>query len=165
MDTKVEVTRDSRVRRRWRLLSVIASVTAALAMWVIVEHGLGLDLRAPGFGEYGRTSDIGPGQVAFVSGLAAVAGWATMALLELLTSRARRAWIVIAPLALVVSLGGPLSGAGISAANRMGLIGLHLVAGAVLIPWLYRTSPQTVASPRERRRLQTEHAHTSKEAA
>jgi hypothetical protein len=41
----------------------------------------------------------------------------------------------------VLSLGTPLSGTGITAANRAVLVLMHLAVGGVLIPALYRTSP------------------------
>jgi hypothetical protein len=42
---------------------------------------------------------------------------------------------------LLASLGAPLSGTGVTAANRAVLTLLHLTVAAVLIPVFYRTSP------------------------
>jgi hypothetical protein len=58
-------------------------------------------------------------------------------------------WLIVAPLALVLSLATPLSGSGVTLANRTALLAMHLVVGAVLIPALARTSsslkpPRTV---------------------
>jgi hypothetical protein len=42
--------------------------------------------------------------------------------------------------ALILSLGGPLSGEGIGTANKLALVSMHLAAGAVLIPFLFRSA-------------------------
>ncbi|HYT78240.1 MAG TPA: DUF6069 family protein [Actinomycetota bacterium] len=134
-------------RRRNRVLVVAVVVAAAVALWAVYHLALGIDLRAPAsFGESGTTSAMGPGQVAFVSAIAALAAWGLLALLERLTRHAHRVWPVIAILALVASLGGPMSGTGLTSANRMELVGFHLLVGAVLIPLMYRTSPRRAAS-------------------
>jgi hypothetical protein len=138
---------DARRRRGARLVAVTTTVATAVGLWAVYV-GLGMDLRSPAFGEYG-TAAVGAGNVAFVSALAGIAAWGLLAVLERLSSRrARRAWLVIAVIALVASLGGPMSGTGITSANRMELMGLHLAVGAVLIPLLYRTSPKHSASSR-----------------
>jgi hypothetical protein len=69
--------------------------------------------------------------------LAGLAGWGLLALLERFTTRARRTWIVIALVVLVLSLAaGPLGG--VTAGAKVALACLHLAAGAVLIPLLGR---------------------------
>ncbi len=139
-------------RRRARFLAVAAVVAAALGLWAVYHLAFGIDLRSPAsFGEHGTTSAVGPGNVAFVSALAALAAWGLLAVLERLTSRARRVWLAIALLALVLSLGGPLSGTGLTAADRTELLGFHILAGAVLIPLMYRTSPKVATSAKRRR--------------
>jgi membrane associated rhomboid family serine protease len=146
------MTQTAGARRRNRLLVVAAVVLAALGLWALMDLALGIDLRSPAsFGEYGTTSKVGPANVAIVSAIAVLAAWGLLAALERLTPRARRVWLVIAVLVLVGSLGGPLSGSGLTTANRMELVGFHLLVGAVLIPLLYRTSPKRPASPRRAR--------------
>ncbi len=49
-------------------------------------------------------------------------------------------------IALALSLGTPLSGTGITAANRIALLLMHLTVGAVLISAFYRTSPRPARS-------------------
>lgn len=128
-----------RRRRILRLRAVVAAVVAALTVWATVVHGLGLTLRAPAGG--GREATvIGATEVFLVSAIASLAGWATLALLERLTARARHLWAGLAVAVLMLSLGGPLSGAGVTAANRLALVALHVVVGAVLVPTLHRTS-------------------------
>lgn len=73
--------------------------------------------------------------------LVVLAGWGLLALLERVAARARDLWAVIAVVVLIGSLGGPLSGTGVTTANRWALVGLHLVVGVVLVRLLYRTSP------------------------
>src|SRR5437773_58011 len=114
-------------RRNARLMAVAAAVLTALAIWALAELVFGIHLRAPeGFGASG---DIDALDVAIVSTLLSLAGWGLLALLERLTTRARRVWVVIAVVALVLSLGTPLSGTGVTAANRIVLVLMHLAVG------------------------------------
>ena len=124
-----------------RLIAVAAAVLTALAIWVVAERVLGIDVRAPAFDGSGASLPIRAQDVVLVSALLSVAGWGLLAILERLTARARRAWLVIASVALVLSLGTPLAGTGVGAANRLVLLLMHLAVGGVLIPLLYRTSP------------------------
>jgi hypothetical protein len=135
------VTRLTIGRRTARLMAVAAAVVAALAVWLVAELAFGMELQAPALDGSGKASDISALDVAIVATLLSLAGWGLLALLERLTAHARRAWLIVAPLALVLSLGTPLSGTGVSSANRIVLVLLHLAVGAVLIPALYRTSP------------------------
>jgi len=141
-------------------------VLAALGLWAVMHLAFGLDLRSPAsFGEeYGTSSAVGPANVAIVSAIAALAAWLLLAILERLTPKARRIWLVIALVVLVASLGGPLSGRGITTANRMELIGFHLLVGAVLIPLMFWTSPKTPAS-RKRGREEVPSIKRTDEAA
>jgi hypothetical protein len=85
--------------------------------------------------------------VAVGSGAAALAAWALLALLERLTARARTIWTIVAVVVLVASLGTPLLGSGVTAANRAVLELLHLAVGAVLIPALRRTAASPSGRP------------------
>src|SRR5215203_5870444 len=72
--------------------------------------------------------------------------------LERLTRHARAAWVALATLVLVASLGAPLSGRGIDEQSRLVLALLHLTVGALLIVLLARTSPPaSSAMPRRDR--------------
>ena len=144
MDTTRVAAPDAASRRRARLVAVVAAVGAALALWAVVELVFDHDLRGPVAGA-ATVLDVGPAQVLAGSLLAALAGWGLLALLERFTARARDLWAVIAVVFMIGSLGGPLSGTGVTTADRWALVGLHLVVGAVLIPLLYRTSPGRVA--------------------
>src|SRR6266496_6799805 len=129
-------------RRLFRLLAVAGAVMAALGLWAIVELGFGFDVRSPGeaFGGASGTSDVGPLQVIIASGIGSLMGWALLALLERLSSRAREVWLGIALLALLASLGAPLSGTGIAAASRAVLVCMHLLVAAIVIPSFYLSS-------------------------
>jgi Family of unknown function (DUF6069) len=137
----------ARGRRQLRLLVAAAAVLAAEAVWGLAELGFGLDLRAPAVGGSSQPADIGPLAVAVASGAAALVAWGLLALLERLTGRARNLWTVTAVVVLLASLGGPLSGTGITTANRAVLVGLHLAVGAVLIPALRRTAASRPGRP------------------
>jgi len=118
-----------------------AAMASAAAIWVVAELGLGMDLRAPSFDGSLQTLPIRLQDVLLVSALLSFAAWGSVAVLERLTTRARKVWLVIAVAALVLSLGTPLAGTGASLTNRIVLMVMHLAVGSVLIPALYRTSP------------------------
>jgi len=126
-------------RWRTRSMAVAVAVLAALAVWLVTEVVFGLDLRRPAASVGGATDDVNAVHVAFAATIGSLAGWALLAILERLTSRARLVWTAVAVLALLFSLGGPLSGSGISDANRLALVLMHLVVAAVVIAGLRRT--------------------------
>jgi hypothetical protein len=143
MLTSVPTTRPRATGRRVaRLTAVASAIASALAIWMIAELALGIDLRAPAFDGSADTLPIRVQDVLLVSALLSFAGWGFIAVLERLTARARRVWLVIAIVGLVLSLGTPLSGAGVTLANRLVLMSMHLAVGGVLIPALYRSSPR-----------------------
>jgi hypothetical protein len=129
-------------RRKARLLAVMAAVLGAVAVWTVAKVGFGVELYQPGKGSEPPV-ELGVGSVIFSSAIASLAGWALLAGLERFTAKARTVWAVVAGVVLIGSLGGPLSGEGLTSANRLSLVAMHLVVGAVLIPLLYRTSPAT----------------------
>lgn len=122
-------------------------MAAAVVTWALIEKVAGVDLRAPSFDGSAEGFDIGLGPVVLTSGLASLGGWGLLAVLERLTTRARGLWTAAAVPALVASLGGPMSGTGISGANRASLALLHVVVGAVLIPLLHRTTSAPSGAP------------------
>jgi hypothetical protein len=85
--------------------------------------------------------DLTAGPVVVASVAAGLAAWLALAVLERLTRHARAAWVALATLVLVASLGAPLSGRGIDGGSRLVLTLLHLTVGALLIVLLPRTSP------------------------
>src|SRR5438876_2364579 len=143
MLTSVPTTRPRGIGRRVvRLMAVAAAMASALAIWVIADSAFGIDLRAPAFDGSAETLPIRVQDVLLVSAMLSFAGWGFIAVLERLTARARRVWLVTAVAALALSLGTPLAGAGVTLANRVVLMLMHLAVGSVLIPALYRSSPR-----------------------
>lgn len=138
--TEASVTRST---ARSRLAAVGAAVLAALVVWVAFEPIGGIDLRAPAPGGAGQTHDVGPFTVVLPSLLAALAGWALLAVLEKFVGRARTVWRVIAIAVLAVSLGGPLSATGISTGNQVALATMHVAVAVTLIPLLTRTGERS----------------------
>ena len=132
--------------RRARLTAVVIAVLVPLAIWTVAEVVFHIRLRTPeGFGPPG---DIGALNVIFASAFFSLGGWGLLALLERLTARARTVWMTIAVVTLLLSLMTPLSGTGITPANRAVLELMHLSVGTVLIPALYWTSPPATLATR-----------------
>lgn len=126
-------------RHRARLAAVGGAIVAALAVWFVAEVVLGLDLRQPAASVGTQTESIDAVHVVISAAVGSLAGWALLAA-ERLTARPRRVWTAIAVVALVVSLGGPLSGSGITTSNRLTLVLMHVVVAAVVILALGRTA-------------------------
>lgn len=122
-----------------RLVAVVSTVVGALVAWVLAEYAFGVDLHSPAMGSQ-PPQPISAGWVAIVAGVASLLGWGVLALLERLTSRARTVWTVLAVVVFLVSLSGPWSGPGITVANRLLLMLIHVVVAGLLIPQLSCTS-------------------------
>jgi hypothetical protein len=127
-------------RHTARPVAVVLAVLAALAVWGVSELVFGVDVRQPAFGT-GVPQDLTAGPIVVASVVAGLAAWLALAVLERLTRHVRAAWVTLATLVLVVSLGAPLSGRGIDERSRLVLTLLHLTVGALLIVLLARTSP------------------------
>ncbi|MFG2090287.1 MULTISPECIES: DUF6069 family protein [unclassified Spirillospora] len=56
------------------------------------------------------------------------------------SARPGRIWTAVATACLLLSLSGPFTGHGVSTANWLGLVLLHLAVGAVVIPALAMTT-------------------------
>lgn len=129
-----------------RLAGAAAAAAGVLTVWLIVRYGAGLHLHAPVFGPTQRPMTVPGGFVVAVAVLAALAGWGLVELLEAKVRHPRRAWLVTAPVVLVVSLSAPLSGHGVASSDRLALICMHLAVGAVLIS-LYARSLHPTRRP------------------
>jgi hypothetical protein len=81
---------------RARALAVIAAVLAALAVWLVTDPLLGVELAAPIRPGSQQLLSITPALVAATSLVAALAGWGLLALLERFTTRPRTSWTAIA---------------------------------------------------------------------
>jgi Family of unknown function (DUF6069) len=131
-----------------RPVAVALGVLAALAVWGVSELVFRVDVRQPAFGP-GVPQDLTAGPVVVASLVAGLAAWLALAVLERLTRHARAAWVALATLVLVASLGAPLSGRGIDEQSRLVLMLLHLTVGTLLMVLLARTStPASSATSR-----------------
>lgn len=129
-----------RSRKSRRAAAVVAAVVAAVAVWLLIEVAIGVDLQAPAFEGSQQGFDVGSLEVVMTSALASLAAWVLLGLLERWSRRPGPVWTWIAIGAFVVSLSGPMSGTGIPTPHRWLLALLHVVVAAVLIPLLYRTT-------------------------
>lgn len=125
----------TRSRTATRLMAVAGSVLAALAVWGVATS-IGVDLSA---GSGDRAQVIGAVPVLAASLTASLAGWLALSVLERITGKARTAWTAIAVAVLLLSLGGPVSGAA-TTGGVVALSAMHLAVGAVLIPMLRSSS-------------------------
>lgn len=136
-------------RRRSRLKAIAWAVGVALAVWAVARFVLGIEILSPEFSPDQPSKPVGAVHVAGTAAVASAAGWGLLAALERLTARARTIWTVIATGVLVVSLGGPFGGEGITTANQLSLLAMHLAVGAVLIPTLRATTTTTIDTDRQ----------------
>ncbi|HJV12633.1 MAG TPA: DUF6069 family protein [Propionibacteriaceae bacterium] len=141
--------------RRARALAVMAATLTALAVWLITDPLLGNDIYAPAAPGSEQLMPITAALVAITSLVAALAGWALLALLERFTARARTIWTVIALVFALLSLAGPMSALpSTSGADALALAFMHVAVTVVLIPFLASTSPRpATTSALERREL------------
>jgi len=129
----------SRVRRGDRVVALIATVIGPVLVWLVATVGFGQQLYQPGFGG-SAPQELSIWLVVAVASTAALAGVGVLALIERIHRRAAQDWLVVSSAVLILSLGGPLSGEGIDTANKLALVSMHLAAGAVMIPLLYRSA-------------------------
>jgi hypothetical protein len=119
-----------------RRLAVVASaVVVAVVVYLVARLVLADGLRAPEMDDR-ASMEVTIGAVIVASALASLLGWGLLALLERFTARAVTIWRVVAVVVALLSLSAPLTGAGISTGNRIGLLLLHVAVAAVLIPLL-----------------------------
>jgi Family of unknown function (DUF6069) len=131
----------SSVRRR-RALIAFAAMLAPVLVWVVARIA-GADLSVALSGQ--PPMPITLPAVIITALLAALAGWALLAVLERFTGRARLLWTAVAALVLLVSLSGPLTVAA-SGGTKLTLVLMHLAVGVVLIPGLRATTGATATT-------------------
>jgi len=128
-----------RLRRGDRVVAVLVAMIATALVFLVATLGFGQQLYAPGF-DGSPPQELSIWLVAATAGVAGVAAVGVLAVIERISRRPARVWLVVSTTVLIVSLGAPLSGEGIDAANKLALASMHLTAGAVLIPLLYRNA-------------------------
>jgi predicted permease len=122
---------------RARALCAAGGILAAALAWTVEVPLLGIHLNYR-FGT-GHTQTIAAGQVIGVTAAAALLGWLLLAILQRRTPRARSLWTIIALAALLSSLALPLAAATTTSATA-GLVVMHLIVGAAVIPAMARTA-------------------------
>ncbi|HEX6682603.1 MAG TPA: DUF6069 family protein [Candidatus Limnocylindrales bacterium] len=119
-----------------RALSGVFAAIAALIIWVIAVPVFDVELMTTDW--QGKPMEIGPVQIILFSIGPALAGWASIALLERLTrARAKPIWTTVAIVVLLISF-VPLSQMTAAAAVTLGL--MHLAVGLVIIAAMRVTS-------------------------
>ena len=126
-------------RRGDRVVAMLVTVIADAVVFLIATLGFGQHLQAPGFGG-SAPQELSTWLVAATAGIAGLAATGVLALIERNSRRPAQVWLVVATTVLILSLGAPISGEGIGTANKLWLASMHLTAGAVLIPLLYRSA-------------------------
>jgi hypothetical protein len=121
-----------------RLGAVAAGVVVNLVYVLIVTKAVGYELKIPeAFGQPAAPVQIGA--VIGASIVAPLIGWGILALLEkVVPQRAALIWGILAVVVLVVGL--PFNGAGITAKDQVLLGVMHLIVGAIVIPTFVLTS-------------------------
>jgi len=122
---------------RARALCAAGGALAAALAWIVEVPLLGIHLNFR-FGT-GHIQTIAAGQVIGVTVAAALLGWLLLALLERRTPHARLLWTTITLAALAASLALPLAVATTTSAVA-GLIAMHLIVGAAVIPAMAHTA-------------------------
>lgn len=128
-----------RLRRGDRVVAVFITALTAAVVWLIATLGFGQHLDQPGFGG-SPAEELSIWFTAAFAGTAGLAAIGVLALIERVSRRPARVWLVVSTMLLILSLGAPLSGEGIDTANTLALVSMHLASGAVLIPSLYRSA-------------------------
>ncbi len=126
-------TGTTRSRLGRRALAAVTAPAAAAAVWALEVPAAGARLDVH-FGP-SITQVVGVGPVVGAAVLAGLAGWASLEILERLSTRPRRTWSALAVGVLVASLALPLTTAA-TATAMAALVGLHLAVGAAVIPQL-----------------------------
>jgi hypothetical protein len=117
------------------IAAVLGATAAAIAIWAVATTMAGVELTvsyAPG-----QPMKITVANVVVAALVGSLAGWGLLGLLRRFTPKARAIWTVIAIVAALLSLGGPLS-ATASAGTKVSLVAMHLAVAAVMIAVLRR---------------------------
>ena len=119
-----------------RALVVLAAVAGALLVWVIADPLLKADLDVR-FGDSGAADHVAARAVAVTTLVLALLGWGLLELLERRygSPRGDDIWVATAVVAMLLSLLGPII-AGLTISATVGLLAIHITAGAILIALL-----------------------------
>jgi hypothetical protein len=134
---------------RPRIIGIVGAVLLAELVWVAATRVGGLDIQAPASQSNPQPASIGPLAAGLASLVASLLAWGLAAGVRGLTRRSRGAWLALAVLGLAVSLVMPLSGWGVSMADRLVLVSMHVAVAAVVVPLLYCTWPPATSHSTE----------------
>ncbi len=135
---------------RNRAAVVGAGALAAVLGWVVLVPLAGVELVVAMGGEEREVSLV---QVIVSSLVGGLLGWGLLEILERLSARPRRVFLVVCVVGLVLSFLSPIA-SGSTTATKLGLSLLHVLVAAVVVPGMARTalerrrSAPTTSSPR-----------------
>lgn len=125
----------------YRWAGVLLAPAVAVAVLLVLTGPAGLDVQTPESPGSSTLEPLTARKVVVVAAAVAVLGWLSAYLLErFMGARGRRIWLVAAVVVTILSLGAVLP-LDISAGARWGLVILHLIVAAVLIPTLASDTP------------------------
>jgi len=113
-----------------RLSATAVTAGYVLLAYLVARYVGGVHLHSPGFSTMQHPAAVPAGFAVAIALVAALAGWGLVEALERRTAHPRRTWLITAPVVLLVSLGGPLSGHGVSAGGPLALVRLRLTVAA-----------------------------------
>ena len=132
--------------RRLRHATVAATALSAAASWAVVTQvaGVHLGVRFP----HSSATTVALGTIVAAAAGATLLGWGLLAVLETMTSHARRVWATVAVAVFLVSLALPIAFATTTAAAA-GLAAIHLAVASVAITGLSLATsyPRRASSP------------------
>jgi hypothetical protein len=133
LDTTTAPT--SRARRPLLRAAVVIGAALATTVTFLLARAAGADftITDPGEGKVPHT--FVATEIAMVTVVIGLFGWATLAVLERWTSRAHRIWTVLAVVIVLLSM-PPIWIERATTSTRIGLVIVHLVVGLALLPLL-----------------------------
>ena len=118
--------------------AILWAIMGAVAIWVVASTG-GADLTVGFPGQPSVKVTVVNVIVAALVG--SLAGWGLLVLLRRFTEKHLSIWTIIAIIAGLASLGGPISAIA-SLATKISLVAMHVTVATVLILLLRRTAPK-----------------------
>lgn len=116
-----------------RGVSVVVAVFVGVAIWLFARFVIGIQVMRPSLDSRGGSTELGVVSIISTCLVLGVAGWSLVALLDRRVKHPRRHWIIFGVLAIACSLAAPLSGRGVSGADRVVLVAMHLLVGGAII--------------------------------
>ncbi|BFU44980.1 DUF6069 family protein [Krasilnikovia sp. MM14-A1004] len=120
-----------------RLITVAVATVATAVVWLLAHAVFDITLEAKSGGTVRTVTLAAVVTTTVIVGLAA---WGLLAVLERVTSAARTVFIAVGVVFLLISLLGPLSAE--TGGAKLVLACEHLIAAAIVIPGLARTTRQ-----------------------